>query len=88
MALVSFFGFFMQDRDTLMKMLTFAAVEQRVKRRVEKKASIFGQNVTLDKCDDEAKCKVDPLVVSRLYDQWVMPLTKLVEVEYLLQRLD
>nr|CAD1831942.1 unnamed protein product [Ananas comosus var. bracteatus] len=39
-----------KDRDTLMKMLTFAAVEQRVKM--------------------------------------VMPLTKLVEVEYLLQRLD
>ncbi|RWW79948.1 hypothetical protein BHE74_00011741 [Ensete ventricosum] len=78
------------DRDALMKLLTFEAVEEMVKRRVLKKAMVFGQTVTLeDKTfDDETKYKVDPAVVARLYDEWVIPLTKDVEVEYLLRRLD
>jgi chorismate mutase len=86
----------MQDNNALMNLLTFKAVEEKVKQRVEKKARIFGQNVTLEEdsvnkqdgnaCDSE--CKVDPKVLSKLYDLWVMPLTKDVEVEYLLQRLD
>ncbi|XP_008776063.1 chorismate mutase 2, cytosolic-like [Phoenix dactylifera] len=84
-----------KDGDALMKLLTFERVEQMVKKRVEKKAMVFGQDVTLqDKgnkvefTDGEIKCKVDPSVVCRLYDEWVMPMTKLVEVEYLLRRLD
>lgn len=84
-----------RDSDALMKLLTFEKVEEMVKRRVAKKARVFGQNVTLEdnvrKIDidsKEAKCKVDPAIVSRLYADWVMPLTKLVEVEYLLRRLD
>ena len=32
--------------------------------------------------------KVRPEVVAQLYEQWVMPLTKEVEVDYLLRRLD
>lgn len=79
-----------QDRDALMKLLTFEAVEEMVKRRVLKKAMVFGQTVTLeDKTfDDETKYKVDPAVVARLYDEWVIPLTKDIEVEYLLRRLN
>lgn len=84
-----------KDTNALMNLLTFTAVEEKVKKRVEKKARIFGQNVTLedsvgkqdgDACDSH--CKVDPKVLSKLYDMWVMPLTKDVEVEYLLRRLD
>ncbi|KAK3152308.1 hypothetical protein QOZ80_2BG0157130 [Eleusine coracana subsp. coracana] len=84
-----------KDKDTLMNLLTFKAVEEKVKRRVEKKARTFGQNVMLeDNADkqenvaEDSECKVDPKVLSKLYDQWVMPLTKDVEVEYLLRRLD
>ncbi|CAL5419362.1 unnamed protein product [Camellia sinensis] len=77
-----------QDKDTLMKLLTFVSVEEMVKRRVAKKAMIFGQEVSLNDDDKKGNCKVDPSVVSCLYDKWVMPLTKLVEVEYLLCRLD
>jgi chorismate mutase len=81
-------GFF-QDRDALMKLLTVESVEEEVKKRVAKKAMVFGQEVTLNKTvDDTGKYKVDPSVLSRLYGEWVMPLTKLVEVEYLLRRLD
>ncbi|KAI3932245.1 hypothetical protein MKW98_024965 [Papaver atlanticum] len=80
-----------QDRDALMKLLTFEDVEEIVKKRVEKKAMIFSQEVNLNEKDDGDKqqnCKIDPSVLSRLYGEWVMPLTKLVQVEYLLRRLD
>ncbi|KAL6215983.1 hypothetical protein ACLB2K_015409 [Fragaria x ananassa] len=85
-----------QDREGLMKLLTFTDVEEKVKKRVEKKAVIFGQEVSLDSDTNSVKqngtangkSKVDPSLVSRLYGEWVMPLTKLVQVEYLLRRLD
>ena len=79
----------MQDSNSLMDLLTFKAVEEKVKRRVEKKARTFGQDVTLEVnagkqqvTASDSECKVDPTVLSKLYDQWVMPLTKDVEVEY------
>lgn len=71
-----------------MKLLTFKNVEEMVKRRVEKKAAVFGQRVSLDDTEPDQKPKIDQAIVSRLYDEWVMPLTKLVQVEYLLRRLD
>ncbi|KAL3500325.1 hypothetical protein ACH5RR_039418 [Cinchona calisaya] len=77
-----------KDRDALMKLLTFESVEEMVKKRVEKKAKVFGQEVTLNNDDCNGKFKIDPSVLPRLYGEWVMPLTKHVEVEYLLRRLD
>ncbi|CAO2172953.1 unnamed protein product [Urochloa humidicola] len=84
-----------KDKDALMKLLTSEAQEDVVKRRVEKKAIVFGQSITSDgpietgiSNSSKANFKVDPSVVYKLYDQWVIPLTKQVEVEYLLHRLD
>ncbi|KAK4490961.1 hypothetical protein RD792_017805 [Penstemon davidsonii] len=77
-----------KDREALMKLLTFQSVEERIKKRVEKKAMIFGQDVDLNENDNEGKYKVNPSIVSQLYGDWVMPLTKFVQVEYLLRRLD
>ncbi|XP_068651737.1 chorismate mutase 2 [Aristolochia californica] len=77
-----------QDKEALMKLVTFEKVEEMVKRRVAKKAMVFGQEVTLDEKTDERNYKVDPSVVSRLYGEWVIPLTKVVEIDYLLRRLD
>lgn len=79
-----------------MKLLTFVDVEEKVKKRVEEKAMVFGQEVSLvDNANTKTnqpnvseKYKVDPLTISRLYGEWIMPLTKLVQVEYLLRRLD
>ncbi|KAL6524193.1 chorismate mutase [Orobanche minor] len=76
-----------KDKVALMKLLTVQSVENVIKKRVEKKATIFGQDV--DKQEGIKKeYKVEPSVVSGLYNDWVIPLTKSVEVEYLLQRLD
>lgn len=77
-----------QDRDALMKLLTFENVEEMVKKRVEKKAKVFGCEVSLSENEYKRTYKVDPLIVSRLYEEQVMPLTKHVQVEYLLRRLD
>ncbi|KAL9177048.1 hypothetical protein ABFS82_01G032800 [Erythranthe guttata] len=78
-----------KDRDGLMKLLTFESVEEVIKKRVEKKATVFGQDVVdLEQNNNHGKFKVDPSVVARLYGDWVIPLTKFVQVEYLLCRLD
>ncbi|KAK7260976.1 hypothetical protein RIF29_27279 [Crotalaria pallida] len=78
-----------KDKEGLMKLLTFEKVEEMVRKRVEKKAKVFGQNVMLDHVDDRnKKYKVDPSFVSSLYKKWLIPLTKDVEVDYLLRRLD
>ena len=71
-----------------MSLLTFARVEEMVRKRVEKKARVFGQEVGNDHDKKEEKYKVDPSVVSHLYEKWVIPFTKLVQVDYLLRRLD
>lgn len=80
-----------KDTEALMKLLTFEKVEEMVKKRVEKKAETFGQEVKCVSGGDESekkKYKVDPTLVSRIYGEWLIPLTKDVEVEYLLRRLD
>lgn len=77
-----------KDADELMKLLTDERVEKMVKKRVEKKAIVFGQDVSGSNNADSKHYKVDPSVVARLYDEWVIPLTKRVEVEYLIRRLN
>lgn len=87
------FGYiFCQDKEALMKLLTFEAVEKMVVERVEKKTMTFAQEVKLisssSSSGNNTNYKVDPSVVAQLYQDWIMPLTKLVEVEYLLRRLN
>uniref|UniRef100_A0A2P2K1V6 Chorismate mutase n=1 Tax=Rhizophora mucronata TaxID=61149 RepID=A0A2P2K1V6_RHIMU len=79
-----------QDRDQLMQILTFTAVEETIKKRVEMKAKIFGMEVMIDGEEDrtEPAYKIQPSLVAELYGDWIMPLTKEVQVEYLLRRLD
>jgi len=72
--------------------------------RVRRKAAIYGQDVDADapqhngsaafngghdaERDAPRQCKVSPDTIAMLYDKWVMPLTKQVQVEYLLRRLE
>ncbi|KAI3468324.1 hypothetical protein Pfo_024987 [Paulownia fortunei] len=62
-----------KDREALMKLLTFQSVEEMIKKRVEKKAMVFGQDVDLKENDSNRKYKVNPSVVSQLYGEWVIP---------------
>lgn len=79
-----------QDKNQLMQLLTYESVETAIKQRVEAKAKIFGQEVKIGEDDDGAPpvYKIQPSVVAELYDNWIMPLTKEVQIEYLLRRLD
>lgn len=73
--------FILQDKEALMKFLTTESVENTVvMRRVEKKVMVFGRELS-----QEHDFKGD---VSILYEKWLLPLTKKVQVEYLLKRLD
>ncbi|CAI0454137.1 unnamed protein product, partial [Linum tenue] len=79
-----------QDREGLMALLTYPEVEERVKERVEMKARTFALEVTMKegKVESETVYKIEPHLVADLYGRWIMPLTKKVQVEYLLRRLD
>ncbi|AQL00236.1 Chorismate mutase 3, chloroplastic [Zea mays] len=79
-----------QDRDQLMNLLTYETVERAIEHRVEAKAKIFGQEVNIGAKDNGSPpvYKIRPSLVAELYSYRIMPLTKEVEVAYLLKRLD
>ena len=67
----------------------------QVVERVRRKAAIYGQDLDSDpagsnggSADGGQAYKVSPDTLAMLYDKWVMPLTKQVQVVYLLRRLD
>ncbi|GER45329.1 chorismate mutase [Striga asiatica] len=79
-----------QDRAQLMDLLTYPEVEEAIKKRVEMKTRTYGQEVTVVGCGENLSpvYKINPSLVANLYGDWIMPLTKQVQVEYLLRRLD
>ncbi|XP_075493702.1 chorismate mutase 1, chloroplastic-like [Primulina tabacum] len=79
-----------QDRALLMDLLTYTSVEEAIKRRVEVKTRTYGQEMNVNNEYEEIPepaYKINPTLVGDLYWDWIMPLTKEVQVEYLLRRL-
>lgn len=81
-----------KDREGIMELLTNRTVEAALLRRLRRKAMIYGHDITENGdivLDQETQDKkISPEVVVDLYERFVIPLTKEVEVHYLLQRLD
>ncbi|KAL6553034.1 Chorismate mutase 1-like protein [Orobanche gracilis] len=80
-----------QDQARLMDLLTYPEVEEAIKNRVEMKTRTYGQeltNVIGNEGSTDPVYKINPSLVGDLYGDWIMPLTKQVQVEYLLRRLD
>ncbi|KAK1304043.1 hypothetical protein QJS10_CPB11g02092 [Acorus calamus] len=78
-----------RDRDHLMRLLTYETVKAAIVERVEMKARTFGQELNGNGDQDGSPIyKIKPSLVADLYGDWIMPLTKQVQVEYLLRRLD
>lgn len=79
-----------QDKEKLMALLTYPSVEEVIKNRVERKAKTYGQEMPVNVEEDAADpvYKIKPSLVADLYGDWIMPLTKEVQVQYLLRRLD
>lgn len=69
-----------EDAEGLMDLLTFPEQEERVIERVACKAAIFGQDIDASGHAVAASYKVEPDLVASLYREWVMPLTKEVQV--------
>ncbi|CAJ1947056.1 unnamed protein product [Sphenostylis stenocarpa] len=79
-----------QDKDKLMELLTYPEVEEAIKRRVDMKTKTYGQEVIINLKEHrtEPVYKINPSLVADLYSDWIMPLTKEVQVAYLLRRDD
>ncbi|KAL8199424.1 hypothetical protein R6Q57_012992 [Mikania cordata] len=79
-----------QDREKLMNLLTYPAVEDAIKSRVKTKTKTFGQLVHVGFVEDVTGpvYKIEPSLVADVYGEWIMPLTKEAQVDYLLRRLD
>jgi chorismate mutase len=71
----------------IMKLLTNVEVEQKLLKRLRKKADIYGREIDdVDVREPIMRIPVDS--IANMYEKYVIPLTKAVEVEYLLCRLD
>ncbi|KIW94202.1 chorismate mutase [Cladophialophora bantiana CBS 173.52] len=76
-----------EDREGIDAAITNEKVEQQVLQRLRLKAKTYGKDpsVTSNGVGGEEKINVEAVV--KMYAQVVIPLTKVVEVEYLMQRL-
>lgn len=74
-----------KDVEGIMKSITNAAVEEKILQRLLSKARAYGTDPT---AGVEGKSKVEPETVLKIYKDYVIPLTKKVEVDYLLRRLE
>ena len=77
-----------KDREGLMRLLTNDDVEKRLLERLRVKAMTYGQELTGGVSDTPAHLRIPVNLVTDMYRDYVIPLTKEVEVEYLLIRLD
>ena len=87
-----------RDKEGIWDLLTFKAVEERLLERVKRKAAIYGQDLMAAEAAASTSpttknavlenLKIPLQVVSDIYEKIIIPLTKDVEVDYLLQRLE
>ncbi|KAF6147214.1 hypothetical protein GIB67_039344 [Kingdonia uniflora] len=80
-----------QDGSQLMLLLTYETVEETIKKRVDMKTRTYGQEVVVTEENDnvaDPAYKIRPSLVADFFGDWIMPLTKEVQVAYLLRRLD
>ena len=77
-----------EDRQGIDEAITNAAVEAKVLERLKLKAKTYGTDPSLSNGAGNGQDeKINVEAVVKMYAQVVIPLTKVVEVEYLMQRL-
>lgn len=76
-----------RDVEGIERAITNSKVEETILARLGEKALAYGTDPTL-RWSQRTQGKVDSEVVKRIYKEWVIPLTKKVEVDYLLRRLE
>lgn len=78
-----------QDKDSagIEEAITNSAVENKILERLIEKGKVYGSDPTL-KWSQAEQSKLDPEYLAKIYRDWVIPLTRKVEVDYLLRRLE
>lgn len=76
-----------EDRVGIDAAITDAKVEQMVLDRLRLKAKTYGTDPSITNASAAPDAKINVEAVVQMYAQVVIPLTKVVEVEYLMQRL-
>jgi len=74
-----------KDKAAIMNKITNKAVEEKLLKRVKLKAATYGKEIGAENTSND-KLKISPQLVADIYEKWIIPLTKEVEVEYLLER--
>lgn len=72
-----------KDVEGIMEHITNSAVEEKILQRLITKAEVYG----VDPTNKESERKITPEYLVKIYKEFVIPMTKEVEVEYLLKRL-
>lgn len=82
------------NRVALESLITKPEVERQLLLRLQKKAATYAQDIAVEGEPEHVtgnvngSCKIDVDGVVDLYESYIIPLTKEVEVDYLLHRLD
>ena len=77
-----------EDREGIAASITNSAVEKQVLDRLRLKAQTYGKDPGMSNGTAAAQPKINVEAVVSMYQDFVIPLTKEVEVEYLMQRLE
>lgn len=75
-----------EDREKIDELLTNKAVEAQVLERLRRKALVYGQTLDEEQEGTSKHLRIPVEAVVDLYKRWVIPLTKVVEVDYLITR--
>lgn len=71
-------------------LLTNSTIEEKVIRRAGMKATMYGQEVNeygfVSDVKKSTAQKIDPSIIEQIYREFIIPLTKDIEVEYLFKR--
>ncbi|CCK71489.1 chorismate mutase ARO7 KNAG_0H00740 [Huiozyma naganishii CBS 8797] len=73
-----------RDIQGIVTSITNSAVEEKILQRLTTKAEVYG----VDPTNKEGERRITPEYLVKIYKEYVIPLTKDVEVEYLLKRLE
>lgn len=76
-----------KDVKGIEKLITNRVVEEKILKRLYEKAVAYGTDPLL-KTTQNKQSKVKPEVLVKIYKDWIIPLTKEVEIDYLLRRLE
>lgn len=75
-----------RDIEAIEGSITNSVVEAKILDRIRTKVETFGTDPSLKYSQKKQQLKVDPDLIVKLYRDYVIPLTKKVEVDYLLRR--